>query len=143
MDPGAYGTLGVGAGFAIAAALIYPKRPVWILYGDGSAGYSLMEFDTFQRHGLGITALIGNDACWTQIARDQVEFLGSDCAVMLESSDYDRIPFAFGAEGMKVETMEAFVKSVQKAKEYSRHGKAFLINALIGKTDFRKGSISV
>jgi acetolactate synthase-like protein len=143
LDPGAYGTLGVGAGFAIAAALVYPKRPVWILYGDGSAGYSLMEFDTFQRHDLGITALIGNDACWTQIARDQVEFLGSDCAVMLESSDYDKIPFAFGAEGEKVEALDTFIKSVQKAKEYNRKGKAFLINAVIGKTDFRKGSISV
>jgi len=143
LDPGAYGTLGVGAGFAIAAALVYPKRPVWILYGDGSAGYSLMEFDTFQRHGLGITALIGNDACWTQIARDQVEFLGSDCAVMLESSDYDKIPYAFGAIGEKVETLDAFVKSVQKAKEINKQRKAFLINAVIGKTDFRKGSISV
>lgn len=143
LDPGAYGTLGVGAGFAIAAALVYPDRPVWILYGDGSAGYSLMEFDTFQRHGLGITALIGNDACWTQIARDQVEFLGSDCAVMLETSDYDKIPSAFGVEGEKVETLDTFIKSVQKAKESNRQGKPFLINAVIGKTDFRKGSISV
>ncbi|WP_194977079.1 thiamine pyrophosphate-binding protein [Aquiflexum lacus] len=143
LDPGAYGTLGVGAGFAIAAALVYPDRPVWILYGDGSAGYSLMEFDTFQRHGLGITALIGNDACWTQIARDQIEFLGSDCAVMLETSDYDKIPYAFGAEGERVESMDEFVKSVQKAKESNRQEKSFLINAVIGKTDFRKGSISV
>lgn len=143
LDPGAYGTLGVGAGFAIAAALVYPNRPVWILYGDGSAGYSLMEFDTFQRHGLGITALIGNDACWTQIARDQVEFLGSDCAVVLDSSDYNKIPEAFGATGEKVATLDQFVNSVQKAKESNRNGKSYLINALIGKTDFRKGSISV
>ncbi|WP_373496328.1 thiamine pyrophosphate-binding protein [Aquiflexum sp.] len=143
LDPGAYGTLGVGAGFAMAAALVYPDRPIWILYGDGSAGYSLMEFDTFQRHGLGITALIGNDACWTQIARDQVEFLGSDCAVMLETSDYDKIPYAFGAKGERVESIDAFVKSVQKAKDCNLQGKAFLINDVIGKTDFRKGSISV
>lgn len=143
LDPGAYGTLGVGAGFAIAAALVYPERPVWILYGDGSAGYSLMEFDTFQRHGLGITALIGNDACWTQIARDQVEFLGSDCAVMLETSDYDKISAAFGVEGEKVATLDEFVRSVKKAKESNLQGKSFLINAVIGKTDFRKGSISV
>lgn len=143
LDPGAYGTLGVGAGFSIAAALVYPDRPIWILYGDGSAGYSLMEFDTFQRHGLGITALIGNDGCWMQIARDQVEFLGSDCAVMLEASDYDKIPSAFGVEGEKVETLDAFVKSVKKAKDMNLQGKPFLINAIIGKTDFRKGSISV
>jgi acetolactate synthase-like protein len=143
LDPGAYGTLGVGAGFAIAAALVYPDRPVWILYGDGSAGYSLMEFDTFQRHGLTITALIGNDGCWNQIARDQVEFLGSDCAVMLENSDYEKIPTAFGVEGQKVENLEAFKSAVKKALEANQHGKSFLINAIIGKTDFRKGSISV
>ncbi|MCR9013795.1 thiamine pyrophosphate-binding protein [Aquiflexum gelatinilyticum] len=143
LDPGAYGTLGVGAGFAIAAALVYPDRPVWILYGDGSAGYSLMEFDTFQRHGLAITALIGNDGCWNQIARDQVEFLGSDCAVMLENSDYEKIPNAFGVEGQKVENFEVFKFAVKKALEVNQLGKSFLINAIIGKTDFRKGSISV
>jgi thiamine pyrophosphate-dependent acetolactate synthase large subunit-like protein len=143
LDPGAYGTLGVGAGFAIGAALVYPDRPVWILYGDGSAGYSLMEFDTFQRHGLAISALIGNDGCWNQIARDQVEFLGSDCAVMLENSDYEKIPNAFGVEGQKVENLEVFLSAAKKALEANQQGKSFLINALIGKTDFRKGSISV
>jgi thiamine pyrophosphate-dependent acetolactate synthase large subunit-like protein len=143
LDPGAYGTLGVGAGFAIAAALVYPDRPVWILYGDGSAGYSLMEFDTFQRHGLAITALIGNDACWTQIARDQVEFLGSDCAVTLDASDYEKIPLAFGVEGQKTESLEAFVSAVKQAITSNQKGKSYLINAIIGKTDFRKGSISV
>lgn len=143
LDPGAYGTLGVGAGFAIAAALVYPDRPVWILYGDGSAGYSLMEFDTFQRHGLAITALIGNDACWTQIARDQVEFLGSDCAVTLDASDYEKIPLAFGVEGQKTESLEAFVSAVKQAITSNQQGKSYLINAIIGKTDFRKGSISV
>lgn len=143
LDPGAYGTLGVGAGFAIAAALVYPDRPVWILYGDGSAGYSLMEFDTFQRHGLAITSLIGNDACWTQIARDQVEFLGSDCAVTLYASDYEKIPLAFGVEGQKTESLEAFVSAVKQAITSNQQGKSYLINAIIGKTDFRKGSISV
>lgn len=143
LDPGAFGTLGVGAGFAIGAALVFPDRPVWILYGDGSAGYSLMEFDTFQRHQLGITALIGNDACWTQIARDQVTFLDSDCAVMLESSDYDKIPFAFGSMGVRVDTMPSFTNAAQQAIERNSKGSSFLINAIIGKTDFRKGSISV
>jgi thiamine pyrophosphate-dependent acetolactate synthase large subunit-like protein len=143
LDPGAYGTLGVGAGFAIAAALVYPHRPVWILYGDGSAGYSLMEFDTYQRHNLAITALIGNDACWNQIARDQVEFLGSDCAVILEASDYEKIPLAFGVKGTKVESLESFIAGIHEANEENKKGKSYLINAIIGKTDFRKGSISV
>jgi thiamine pyrophosphate-dependent acetolactate synthase large subunit-like protein len=143
LDPGAFGTLGVGAGFAIGAALVYPERPIWILFGDGSVGYSLTEFDTFQRHGLAITALVGNDACWTQIARDQVDFLGSDCAVNLEFSDYHLVPKAFGGEGIRIEN-EAEIKSAfERAAAANLSGKAFLINAVIGRTDFRKGSISV
>lgn len=143
LDPGAFGTLGVGAGFAIGAALVYPERAICILFGDGSVGYSLTEFDTFQRHGLAITALVGNDACWTQIARDQVDFLGSDCAVNLEFSDYHLVPKAFGGEGIRIEN-EAEIKSAfERAAAANLSGRAFLINAVIGRTDFRKGSISV
>lgn len=143
LDPGAFGTLGVGAGFAIAAALVYPDRPVWILFGDGSAGYGLMEMDTFHRHRLGIVALIGNDACWSQIARDQVEFLGADTAVMLEESDYHQIAEAFGAKGEKVSTIKEFLKAVKNAQNAQKLKQSYIINAIIGKTDFRKGSISV
>lgn len=50
LDPGAFGTLGVGAGFALGAKLCYPDHLVLILYGDGSCGYSIVEFDTFVRH---------------------------------------------------------------------------------------------
>jgi acetolactate synthase-like protein len=50
LDPGAFGTLGVGGGFALGAALAVPGHPVCILYGDGSLGYSLIEYDTYKRH---------------------------------------------------------------------------------------------
>ncbi len=143
LDPGAFGTLGVGAGFAIGAAMVYPERPIWIIYGDGSAGYSLMEFDTFKRHRLRIGALIGNDACWTQIARDQVTYLGSDCAVNLASSQYQLIPRAFEAEGEAIKNLEELPVVVGKAQKSLQNLCPFLINARIGNTDFRKGSISV
>src|SRR6185436_5421095 len=45
LDPGVFGTLGVGAGFALAAKLVRPEAEVWILYGDGSVGFSLSEAD--------------------------------------------------------------------------------------------------
>ncbi|CAF4523292.1 unnamed protein product, partial [Rotaria magnacalcarata] len=47
LDPGAFGTLGVGAGFALGAKLVRPEASVWIIYGDGALGYSIMEYDTF------------------------------------------------------------------------------------------------
>ena len=50
LDPGAFGTLGVGGGFALGAKLCRPDSEVWIIYGDGSLGYSVAEFDTFTRH---------------------------------------------------------------------------------------------
>uniref|UniRef100_A0A1I7XJS9 2-hydroxyacyl-CoA lyase 2 n=1 Tax=Heterorhabditis bacteriophora TaxID=37862 RepID=A0A1I7XJS9_HETBA len=83
LDPGAFGTLGVGGGFALGAKLVYPDCPVYIIWGDGSSGYSLMEYDTFTRHKLPITGIIGNDACWTQIAREQVVMFKSSVAVDL------------------------------------------------------------
>ncbi|XP_057695651.1 2-hydroxyacyl-CoA lyase 2 isoform X2 [Corythoichthys intestinalis] len=53
LDPGAFGTLGVGGGFALGAKLCRPESEVWIVYGDGSLGYSVAEFDTFTRHKRG------------------------------------------------------------------------------------------
>lgn len=143
LDPGVFGTLGVGAGFALGAKLVFPEKDVWIIYGDGSAGYSLMEYDTFVRHNIPVISIIGNDACWTQIARDQVDFLKSDCAMNLALSDYQNIGKAFGAEGVRVENLDSFRAAIIEAKTLSRKGTPYIINAIIGKTDFRKGSISV
>ena len=56
---GVFGTLGCGAGFAMATKLANPSKEVWIIWGDGAAGFSLMEFDTFVRHGIPIIAIVG------------------------------------------------------------------------------------
>ena len=143
LDPGVFGTLGVGAGFALGAKLVFPEKDVWIIYGDGSAGYSLMEYDTFVRHKLPVISLIGNDACWGQIARDQVEFLKSDCALMLEHSNYEMIGKAFGADGKRVENIPDFVAAAKDAISKSRKNIPYIINAIIGKSEFRKGSLSM
>ncbi len=83
LDPGPYGTLGMGAGFALAAKLCHPEQEVWLLYGDGAAGYSIMEYDTFVWHNLPIIGIIGNDGSWSQIARDQVDLFHDDIGTVL------------------------------------------------------------
>lgn len=88
LDPGAFGTLGVGGGFALGAKLCRPDAEVWILYGDGSCGFSVAEIDTMTRHKLPVIALVGNDAAWTQIAREQVPVFGSSVACTLSVSTY-------------------------------------------------------
>jgi acetolactate synthase-like protein len=143
LDPGVFGTLGVGAGFALAAKLIQPEAEVWLIYGDGAAGFSLQEFDTLVRHRLPLIAVVGNDACWTQIARDQMAVFGDDVATVLRRSDYHRVAEGFGGKGFLLDQKEDIDRVFKEAKKAAKGGHPVLINVLIGKTDFRKGSISM
>jgi acetolactate synthase-1/2/3 large subunit len=143
LDPGVFGTLGVGAGFALAAKLVRPESDVWLLWGDGSAGYGLAEIDTFVRHGLGVLALIGNDASWAQIARDQVPMLGDDVGTMLRRSDYHRAAEGLGAKGMVIAKSADAAGALTAALAETRKGTPVVVNAHLARTDFRKGSISM
>lgn len=143
LDPGPFGTLGVGAGFALGAKLTRPEAEVWILYGDGSAGYSLAEFDTFVRHGVPVIAIVGNDACWMQIYREQIEVLKDDVGCMLARTPYGQVVEGFGAKGLQLERPEDIPQVLRQAQDLARAGHPVLINALLGRTDFRKGSISM
>ncbi|VDM50185.1 unnamed protein product [Toxocara canis] len=145
LDPGAFGTLGVGAGFALGAKAVHPHRSVFILYGDGSCGFSLMEIDTFSRHKLPVVAIIGNDACWSQIAREQVPMFGSATAVNLVHVRYDGVGSALGAEGVLLskDDNDYLEDRLSKVIEETRKGRTVVVNVIIGKTDFREGSISV
>jgi acetolactate synthase-1/2/3 large subunit len=143
LDPGVFGTLGVGAGFALGARQGRPDAEVWILYGDGSAGYSIAEMDTFVRHGMPVIAVVGNDAGWTQIARDQKDIFGDDVATLLKRSDYHRVAQGFGAEGIVVKANHEIDAALDKARAVAAAGKPVLINLWIDSTDFRKGSISM
>ncbi len=143
LDPGPFGTLGVGAGFALGAKLCRPEAEVWILYGDGSAGYSLAEFDTFVRHGLPVIAVVGNDAGWSQIAREQVEIFGDDVATVLAHSDYHRVAEGFGGAGFRLDDPELAGEVLQQARQAAAAGRPALVNAILGRSDFRKGSISM
>ncbi|RVE64540.1 hypothetical protein OJAV_G00126790 [Oryzias javanicus] len=145
LDPGAFGTLGVGGGFALGAKLCRPESEVWIIYGDGSLGYSVAEFDTFTRHKTPVLALVGNDACWSQISREQVPILGSNVACGLAFTDYHVVADGYGGKGYLVGRDEESRLSdiIKQAQKETKEGKATLLNVLIGKTNFREGSISV
>jgi acetolactate synthase-1/2/3 large subunit len=143
LDPGAFGTLGVGAGFALGAALARPEGEVWIIFGDGACGYGLTEFDSFVRHGIPVIALVGNDAGWTQIAREQVKMLKDDVATVLARTNYHEVAVGFGAEGILVKTMAEVPAALQRARELARGGKPVLVNVWLDKTEFREGSLSM
>lgn len=143
LDPGVFGTLGVGAGFAIGAKLVRPDAEVWLLWGDGSAGYGLAEFDTFVRHGLGIIAVVGNDASWAQIARDQVALLGDDIGTVLRRTAYEKVAEGFGGAGLELRDAAAIDDTLARAKALAGAHTPVLVNVHLASSDFRKGSISM
>ncbi len=143
LDPGVFGTLGVGAGFALGAKLCRPDAEVWLLWGDGSAAYSLAEFDTFVRHRLPVIAVVGNDASWAQIAREQVEILGDDVGTVLRRTDYHTVAEGYGGAGFLIKDLDALPGALTAARAELAAGRPVLLNALLGRTDFRKGSISM
>lgn len=143
LDPGPFGTLGVGAGFALGAKLARPDAHVCILYGDGAAGYSLLEFDTFVRHGVPVAAVVGNDAGWSQIAREQVEMLSDDVGTVLTHADYHHVATGLGGAGRRVDDPELAAEAVTATVQAALTGTPALLNVILGKSDFRKGSLSM
>lgn len=143
LDPGAFGTLGVGAGFALAAKLVHPDADVWLLWGDGSSGYSIAEYDTFVRHNCPVLAVIGNDACWTQIEREQVHILKDNVACPLSYCNYHTVAEGFGGYGSFIDDKEKVENTLKVALSKVRAGIPVVVNAHIGSSNFREGSISV
>jgi acetolactate synthase-1/2/3 large subunit len=143
LDPGAFGTLGVGAGFALGARLARPADEVWLIWGDGASGYGLVEFDTFVRHGVPVIAVVGNDASWAQIAREQVKMLNDDVGTVLARSAYHAVIEGFGGVGIEVKTMSEVPAALQKARAVASEGRPVLLNVWLDRTDFREGSISM
>ena len=143
LDPGPFGTLGVGGGFAIGAKSSFPKKEVWVFYGDGASAYSLAEFDTLCRHKLPVIAIIGNDASWQQIAREQKQMLGSNIGTELAFNAYEKVVEGYGGKGYYVENHDTLDETLKRAKEDAKLGYPVLVNIKISKSDFRKGSISL
>jgi acetolactate synthase-1/2/3 large subunit len=143
LDPGAFGTLGVGAGFALGASMARPEAETWIVWGDGACGYGLAEFDTFVRHGIPVIAVVGNDAGWTQIAREQVKMLGDDVGTVLARTAYHEVARGFGAEGVEIRTDAEVKAGLAHARRLAASGRPVLVNVWLDKTEFREGSLSM
>jgi acetolactate synthase-1/2/3 large subunit len=143
LDPGVFGTLGVGGGFALGAAAARPGSEIWVLYGDGAVGFSLVEFDTFVRHGIPVIAVVGNDASWAQIARDQVELLGDDVGTVLRHSDYHVAARGLGGEGLLVTRTADVAAALAEARGHARRGRPVLVNVLLDRSEFRRGAMSM
>ena len=143
LDPGVFGTLGVGGGFAAGACAVRPGAEVWVIYGDGSCAYSLSEFDTFVRHGMAPIAVVGTDAGWGQVGRDQVALLGSDVGTTLRRTDYHKVAEGYGGVGLLLDSPNKIDEVLDQAKTIAKSGKPVCVNVILEKSNFREGSISI
>jgi len=104
MDAGAFGCLGVGVPFAIAAALAFPGRQVISVNGDGAFGINAMEIDTAVRHGAKAVFIVSNNAAWNIERYDQeTNYGGRVVGTTLRHSDYAGMARALGAHGERVQ----------------------------------------
>ena len=128
MDPGPYGCLGAGPGFALAAKLARPERQVCLLLGDGAFGFSGIEFDTYVRHGVPVVGVMGNNGIWA-LEKHPMEFVyGYSVAADLQPGcRYDEVVRAVGGHGELVERPEDLRPALERAFS---SGKPALVNVL-------------
>ena len=100
LDPGPYGCLGTGLGYAIAARIARPSAQVVLLLGDGAAGFSLMDVDTAVRHRLPMVIICGNNGIWGLEKHPMQQLYGYDVAADLQPQcRYDQVAAALGGAG--------------------------------------------
>jgi acetolactate synthase-1/2/3 large subunit len=128
MDPGPYGCLGSGPGFALAAKLAHRDRQVCLLLGDGAFGFAGMEFDTLVRHGVPVVGVMGNNGIWG-LEKHPMEFLyGYSVAAELQPElRYDRVVEALGGHGELVRTPDELRPALERA---FASGRPALVNVL-------------
>jgi acetolactate synthase I/II/III large subunit len=116
MDAGAFGCLGVGVPFAIAAALACPGRQVISVNGDGAFGINAMEIDTAVRHGAKAVFIVSNNAAWNIERYDQeANYGGRVVGTTLRHSDYAAMARALGAHGERVEDPARLTDALRRA----------------------------
>ena len=130
LDPGPLGCLGVGAPFAIAAKLLHPQKPVFVIQGDGSFGLNGFDFETAVRFQLPMVIVVGNDAAWGQIRLPQVALFGEEKspATLLAPTRYDKVVEAFGGHGELVEDPDEIRPALQRALA---SGKVACVNVML------------
>jgi acetolactate synthase-1/2/3 large subunit len=100
LDPGPYGCLGMGPGYALAAGLAHPDRQIVLLLGDGAIGFALGDFESLVRHGVNVVAIVGNNGIWGLEKHPMQALFGYDVVADLSPGiRYDQVIAALGGHG--------------------------------------------
>jgi acetolactate synthase I/II/III large subunit len=132
LDPGPYGCLGTGLGYAIAARIARPSSQVVLLLGDGAAGFSLMDVDTLVRHRLPVVIICGNNGIWGLEKHPMQALYGYDVVADLQPQcRYDEVVRALGGAGEIVTRPGDLAAALQRAFS---SGVPYLVNVVTDPT---------
>ena len=131
LDVGTWGIMGIGMGFAVAAA-VESGQPVIAVEGDSAFGFSGMEVETICRYNLPVCVVVMNNN-GVYRGTDVNPTGGTDVAptVFVKGARYDKLMEAFGGVGVNATTPAELRKAMEEA---IRSGKPTLINAVIDET---------
>ena len=140
MDAGAFGCLGVGVPFGIAAALAHPERQVISVNGDGAFGINAMEVDTAVRHGAKAVFIVSNNAAWNIERYDQeFNYGGRVVGTTLRHSDYAAMARALGAHGERVEVADDLAGALARALQNAPAVLDVVTSQTVVSSDAKKG----
>ena len=133
LDPGPYGCLGTGMGYAMGARLTYPDRQICVLMGDGAAGFSLMDVESLVRQKLPVVIVVGNNGVWGLEKHPMRAMYGYDVAADLQPGlRYDEIVTALGGAGETVRRAGDIGAALRRAFD---SGVPYLVNVLTDPAD--------
>ena len=128
LDVGTWGVMGIGMGYAIAAAIATGK-PVLAVEGDSAFGFSGMEVETICRYNLPVcTVVFNNNGIYRGTNVNPTGGADPATTVFVKDARYDKMIEAFGGVGVHVTTPDELIRAVNKAMD---SGKPTLINAVI------------
>ena len=137
LNAGTYGTMGVGLGQAIAAAVVHPDRPVVHLSGDSAIGFSGMEMETLCRYGMPVKIVVLNNGGvgpgMPEIPQNPM--LNMRPNTLIWGARYDKMMQAFGGYGAYVEEPKDLRAALDEAMKFQ--GPA-LVNAKLSQGSARK-----
>jgi len=133
LDPGPYGCLGTGMGYAMGARLTYPDRQVCVLMGDGASGFSLMDVESLVRQRLPVVIVVGNNGIWGLEKHPMNAMYGYDVAADLQPGlRYDDVVRALGGAGETVAKAADLGPALERA---FAAGVPYLVNVLTDPAD--------
>jgi len=133
LDPGPYGCLGTGMGYAMGARVTYPDRQICVLMGDGAAGFSLMDAESLARQRLPVVIVVGNNGIWGLEKHPMQAMYGYDVAADLQPGlHYDHVVEALGGAGETVEKASELGAALERAFD---SGVPYLVNVLTDPAD--------